>query len=133
MLLSQVDEHYGLSAKVAGCFRDHRHGSYVEYSIETLVKQRLYGLAQGYGDLNDHEHLRHDPLFGVALGRLESAHRRCAPSAEQMLRAFRNITLYDLPDGTAEITPVNPLQQRILALMNIPEAIYDLSTGQKLA
>ena len=47
------------------------------------------------------------------------------PSAEQMLRAFRHITLYLLPDGTSEITPLNPLQQRILALMNIPEAIYD--------
>lgn len=47
------------------------------------------------------------------------------PSAEQMLRAFRHITLYHLPNGTSEISPLNPLQQRILALMNIPEAIYD--------
>ena len=81
MLLSQVDEHYGISAKVAECFSDHRHASYVEYPIETLVKQRLYGIAQGYEDLNDHEQLRHDPLFGVALGRLESNHQRCAPLA----------------------------------------------------
>ena len=47
------------------------------------------------------------------------------PSTEQMLRTFRHITLYHLPNGTAEITPLNSLQQRILALMNIPETIYD--------
>ena len=41
MLLNQVDEHYGISAKVAECFTDYRHASYVEYPIETLVKQRL--------------------------------------------------------------------------------------------
>ena len=81
MLLSQVDEHYGISAKVSECFNDHRHPSYVEHSIESLVKQRVYGIAQGYEDLNDHDALRHDRLFGVALGSLESHHQRCAPLA----------------------------------------------------
>lgn len=81
MLLNQVDEHYRISAKVTECFSDHRHASYVEYPIETLVKQRLYGIAQGYEDLNDHDLLRHDPLFGVAVGSLEAEHQRCAPLA----------------------------------------------------
>lgn len=81
MLLCQVDEHYGITAKVAECFSDHRHASYVEHSIESLVKQRIYGIAQGYEDLNDHEQLRHDPLLGVAVGSIESHHQRCAPLA----------------------------------------------------
>ncbi len=62
-------------------------------------------------------------LSGLYEGNPRRATER--PSAEQMLRAFRNITLYHLPNATSEITPLNPLQKRILALMNIPEAIYD--------
>ena len=46
------------------------------------------------------------------------------PSTEQLLKAFRNITFYQLPDGSTFITPLTPLQKKILALMKIPEAIY---------
>ena len=41
----------------------------------------MYGLVQGYEDLNDHEQLRYDSLFGIAVGKLESEHPRCAPLA----------------------------------------------------
>lgn len=53
----------------------------MEYSIETLVKQRLYSLTQGYEDLNDHEQLRHDPLLLLVVGKVEAHHGRCAPLA----------------------------------------------------
>ncbi len=48
------------------------------------------------------------------------------PTTEQLLVVFRGITLYSHRDGTSEITPLNDLQLRILALMNLPEAIYAL-------
>jgi transposase len=48
------------------------------------------------------------------------------PSAEQLLSAFREITLYFLKDGTVEISPLTLLQQRILALMRVPLSIYQL-------
>ncbi|NEP53166.1 MAG: IS1380 family transposase [Moorea sp. SIO3C2] len=103
MLLGQVDEHYGISARVASCFKDHRHTSYVEYPIETLVKQRLYAIAQGYEDLNDHDLLRHDPLFGVALGRVESAHGRCAPLAgKSTLNRLEKSHRREMSDGVDE-------------------------------
>jgi hypothetical protein len=53
----------------------------VQHELSDLVSQRLYGLVQGYEDLNDHEQLRHDPMFGIAVGKLASEHRRCAPLA----------------------------------------------------
>ena len=81
VLIKQVDEHYGLSAKIAECFTDNRALSYVEHPLQTMVAQRLYGLVQGYEDLNDHERLRHDPMFAIAVGKLESRHARCAPLA----------------------------------------------------
>ena len=46
------------------------------------------------------------------------------PTAEQMLTAFRNLTLYILRDGTQEVSCLNDIQQHILRLMNIPESIY---------
>ena len=48
------------------------------------------------------------------------------PTAEQLLEAFENITLYHHRDGTCEITPLNDLQRRILQLMKIPDSIYEL-------
>lgn len=47
------------------------------------------------------------------------------PTAEQLLEAFEDITLYHHRDGTCEITPLNNLQRRILQLMNIPDSIYE--------
>lgn len=48
------------------------------------------------------------------------------PSAEQMLKAFCNLTLYFLPDSTILITPINELQKQILLLMKMPESLYQL-------
>ena len=81
VLIKQVDEHYGLSAKIAECFTDNRAPSYVEHPLQTMVAQCLYGLVQGYEDLNDHEQLQHDPMFAITVGKLESSHARCAPLA----------------------------------------------------
>ncbi|MGL5079731.1 MAG: hypothetical protein ACRDBG_28365 [Waterburya sp.] len=46
------------------------------------------------------------------------------PTAEKMLRAFRNITLYIHRDGQREISFLNDVQQEILKLMNVPQSIY---------
>ena len=48
------------------------------------------------------------------------------PSAEQMLKAFCNLTLYFLPDSTVFITPINQLQKQILSAMKMPEFLYEL-------
>jgi hypothetical protein len=45
------------------------------------VAQRVMGIALGYEDLIDHEQLRHDPLLGAVIGKLESGRARCAPLA----------------------------------------------------
>ena len=43
----------------------------MEHSLVEMISQRVYGLALGYEDLNDHEQLRKDPLFGILAGREE--------------------------------------------------------------
>ncbi len=81
LLIRQIDQHYGLSQQIAACFTDHRDPSRVEHSIEAMVAQRLYGLVQGYEDLNDHETLRGDVMLGLAVGKLERQRGEGAPLA----------------------------------------------------
>jgi hypothetical protein len=81
ILIAQIDQHYRISERLAACFEDQRDPRRVQHELKDLVAQRLYGLVQGYEDLNDHEELRHDPMFGIAVGKLESEHSRCAPLA----------------------------------------------------
>lgn len=70
LLLGQVDRGLGLIQRFAGCFTDRRAPRFVEHRVETLVGQRVFGLALGYEDLNDHDELRKDPMFGVLAGKL---------------------------------------------------------------
>jgi hypothetical protein len=66
LLLRQVDAGLGLTHRLAECFADGRQQVYVDHSVRQLVSQRIYGLALGYEDLNDHEWLRLDPLLATA-------------------------------------------------------------------
>lgn len=69
ILLRQTAIKVNLMPRVAACFQDRRDQRYVRHSVEELVSQRVYGLALGYEDLNDHDQWRHDPLLGVLTGR----------------------------------------------------------------
>jgi Transposase DDE domain group 1 len=71
LLLRQADKRLNLLPRLAQCFLDGRNQIQVEHSIQEMLSQRIYGLALGYEDLNDHEQLRNDPLFGVVAGRGE--------------------------------------------------------------
>jgi hypothetical protein len=64
-LLREVEKRIGIVRQFAGCFRDYRDPDLIEHTVEELVAQRVYGLALGYEDLNDHEELRKDSLLAV--------------------------------------------------------------------
>jgi hypothetical protein len=65
LLLREVEKRIGIVRQFAACFRDYRDPDLIEHTVEELVAQRVYGLALGYEDLNDHEELRKDPLLAV--------------------------------------------------------------------
>jgi hypothetical protein len=71
LLLRQTDQRLKLLPRLAECFLDGRNPHQVEHSILEMLSQRIYGLALGYEDLNDHEQLRKDPVFAVLAGRQE--------------------------------------------------------------
>jgi hypothetical protein len=81
VLLRQADLATGLTARVARCVRDRRNSDLVVHQVETLIAQRIHGLALGYEDLNDHDELRHDPVLGLVSDALEPKRADCATLA----------------------------------------------------
>lgn len=81
LVLGQVDRGLGLVRRFAACFIDRREPSLIEHRVETLVGQRVFGLALGYEDLNDHDELRKDPVFAVLAGKLKAQRSDCAALA----------------------------------------------------
>ncbi len=68
-LIAELDRKLQITSRLALCFQDYRQINRMLHPIETLIAQRIYGLVMGYEDLNDHEELRHDPMFALALGK----------------------------------------------------------------
>jgi Transposase DDE domain group 1 len=81
LLLGATDRVIGLTRRLAACFTDHRDPVFVEHGLETLLMQRVVGIALGYEDLIDHDTLRHDPVLAVLAGKLEARRGDCAPLA----------------------------------------------------
>jgi Transposase DDE domain group 1 len=81
LLLGATDRAIGLIGRFTACFRDARDPGLVEHAVETLVMQRVFGIALGYEDLTDHDQLRHDPVMAVLAGKLTARHAKCAPLA----------------------------------------------------
>jgi len=69
LLLREVDRGIGLLDRLAACFTDYRNPSSIEHSVSELVAQRVYGLALGYEDLNDHDGLRADSVLALLAGK----------------------------------------------------------------
>jgi len=80
VLLREVEQRTGIIAQLANCFTDQRDPDRVEHSVEQLIGQRVFGLALGYEDLNDHDTLRGDPLLAMMVGAGDplGQSRRCA-------------------------------------------------------
>jgi len=69
LLLREVDKRLGLLDRLATCFTDYRNPNSIEHSVQALVAQRVYGLALGYEDLNDHDVLRKDSVLALLVGK----------------------------------------------------------------
>lgn len=80
LLLGEVDRRLSLSARLAACFTDYRAPERIEHSVLELLRQRIYGIALGYEDLNDHDDLMGDPLLALSLG-------KAAPEGDDRRRA----------------------------------------------
>ena len=69
VLLREVDARTGLMPRLAACFADYRNPESIEHPVQGLVAQRVYALALGYEDLNDHDVLRADSVLALLVGK----------------------------------------------------------------
>ncbi len=122
LLLREVEQRMHILKRLAGCFVDHRDASQIEHSVESLIKQRVMGLALGYEDLNDHDTLRHDPLLALlsdnpdVLGKMRKRARDtgCALAGKSTLNRL-------------ELTPFDANEaSRYKKVVADPEAMDDL-------
>ena len=105
LLLREVDHRLGLLPRLAACFRDYRNPNSVEHSVRELVSQRVYGLALGYEDLNDHDALRADSVLALLVGKrdLTGAQRERARDEGYPLAGSSTLNRLELgtPDAAA--------------------------------
>jgi hypothetical protein len=80
LLLREVEAKFHFLDQFSRCFTDHRDPERVEHTLPELLKQRIFALCLGYGDLNDHDRLRYDPLLAVLVGKKD-------PTGGQRVRA----------------------------------------------
>ena len=101
LLLREVERVTGIIGQFATCFTDHRDPDRIEHTVDELVAQRIYALALGYEDLNDHDDLRHDPLLAVLAGKEDPLGRNRRRSKDRGKALAGKSTLNRL-----ELTPV---------------------------
>lgn len=71
LLVSELESKREIVARFARCFTDHRDPDRIEHSCEELLKQRIFTLALGHEDVEDHDQLRRDPLLAAAVGKVD--------------------------------------------------------------
>src|SRR5205809_312993 len=112
LLLGATDRAIDLVGRFADCFRDHRRQDLIEHAVGTLIGQRVFGIALGYEDLNDHDELRHDPLMAVLAGKLAARREDCAPVAGKS-------TLNRLELSNLEPTRYHKISHNPMAIKNL--------------
>ncbi len=69
LVLKKLEERTAIVRRFAACFEDYRNPNQIEHPLLDLISQRVFGLALGYEDLNDHDELRSDPMLAIALAK----------------------------------------------------------------
>jgi len=106
LLLREVDARFGITEKLAACFTDHRDPDLIEHEALALVRQRVYGLALGYEDLNDHDDLKWDPLLALALNKqdVEGKSRHREADRGKVLASSSTLNRLELTPANADAT-----------------------------
>jgi hypothetical protein len=132
LLLRQVDINLGLTVELAQCFYDQGDPAWVDHSVQGMLRQRLFGTALGYEDINDHQRLRLDPLLAAACGKTDPLgeqrvlpqHRGIALAAPSTLN---RLELSNNKETRCHKVPHDPcdflmaLRQHVAAVAKVPE------------
>ena len=122
LLMQETDRRLGITEGLAGCFTDYRCEELIEHTVHQMVRQRIYGMGLGYEDLNDHDDLMRDPLFGVVVGKRDPQGNDRRRGCDRGKALASSSTLNRL-----ELTPADAhAGSRYKKIVHDPEAIEDL-------
>ena len=122
VVLREVDKRIGLTPRLARCFVDYRNRLSVEHDVHALVSQRIYAIALGYEDLNDHGQLRGDALVSLLVGKRDLTGEKRKRQSDRGYALASASTLNRLELGE----PEDAAQHRYKRIVSRPEALDDL-------
>src|SRR6266568_3751945 len=127
LVLKKLEERTGIVRRFAACFTDYRKADLIEHPLLDLIAQRVFGLALGYEDLNDHDELRRDPMLAVALSKddLKGEHRRRAQDRGKALAGKSTLNRLELtaPDYDGSPRQKNSDKPETKKIVVDPESI----------
>ena len=126
LLLREVEQRLHVLSRLAGCFTDYRHAGKVEHSVESLLAQRIYGLALGYEDINDHDVLRSDSLLALLVGKADLTGAQRRRVRDQGYPLAGSSTLNRLELGTPEQAPGHRYQKVVADPAGLDRLLVDV-------
>ncbi len=78
LVLREVEQRLDVAGRLAACLTDPRDPDRVVHGLDEIIRFRLLMIAAGYEDGNDADRLRTDPMFKLAMARLEDEASLCS-------------------------------------------------------
>lgn len=126
LLLREVEKRLHIIERFASCFTDHRDANLIEHTVEDLVAQRVYALALGYEDLNDHDLLRTDPLLATLVGKKDPSGQDRARERDRHKALAGKSTLNRLELGGPALDPSNRYRKIVADMEKIDRFLIDV-------
>lgn len=126
LLLRQVDSHCRILSRFAQCFTDLRKSEQIEHSLESLLAQRVYGLALGYEDLNDHDQLRSDPMMALLAGKRDPKGEDRRRAQDRGKACAGKSTLNRLELTAAEVKPEEKYKKIVMREAAVDDLLVDI-------
>jgi len=132
LLLREIDQAMGLATSMSQALCDPREPAKVRHAQEELLRQRLFAIAMGYEDCNDHDTLRFDPGLKTAIGRLPVTGEALAsqPTLSRLENRVSNAELRRLSDALIQAYLAAHPGPRQLIVLDI-DATDDATHGQQ--
>lgn len=126
LLLREVEQRTAILSRFADCFTDYRDERRIEHSVLSLVSQRVIGLALGYEDLNDHDHLAKDQMLAIAVGKSDPTGMDRKSEQDKGKPLAGKSTLNRLELTPADATANNPYKKVVVAPESVDNFFVDI-------
>ena len=135
MLLRAVERRLGLAERLAGCAADRRDPGRIEHAVVEMLRLRMFLIAAGYEDADDCDHLRADPVFKMAVGRLpESGDSLCSqPTMSRLENAPSKIEIARMMGAMIDLFCASWARPPLSITLDIDDTLDRVHGNQQLS